>query len=407
MSLRPDDARARRPPGADRLARVLRAGLRFTEQARGTGAPTDEDASPIVRSLPTELWNEIMVHLANADDACAAATTVPQLCGTLKVLLGRFNTGPGLLDVCNRAEFWKRACEYRGWTYDSMRYVPPIDGWGDKNGLARWREQYLLFCSTAHGLTNQLYLALYSKLVGEACTRFGDMYEEEYGAAHGQGDQLASFPALYELQHIRTKAERDSPGEELRKLYNDEEPDNRLNMQYNPSSPMYSPASPPHSDYDEEDASPARLPAGMRDNGANATFGSIVNTVGACANWAMIVALDYGVADDGGDTFAFRPTPSHVLYLVSMIRNVAMVAAKHCVRIYENRPTSRDPSSVQAWQAHSHRYNQAVDEFRKIVTKPSDGVWPADREVPQKRWRLSLSFNGNVKVEEESSSFTL
>ena len=54
MSLRPDDARARRPPGADRLAHVLRAGLRFTEQARGTGVANGEAPSPSLTNPPSK-----------------------------------------------------------------------------------------------------------------------------------------------------------------------------------------------------------------------------------------------------------------------------------------------------------------------------------------------------------------
>ena len=54
MSLRPDDARARRPPGADRLARVLRAGLRFTEQARGTGVANGEAPSLALANQPSK-----------------------------------------------------------------------------------------------------------------------------------------------------------------------------------------------------------------------------------------------------------------------------------------------------------------------------------------------------------------
>ena len=54
MSLRPDDARARRPPGADRLAHVLRAGLRFTEQARGTGVANGNTPSPSLTNPPSK-----------------------------------------------------------------------------------------------------------------------------------------------------------------------------------------------------------------------------------------------------------------------------------------------------------------------------------------------------------------
>lgn len=50
MSLRQDDARARRPPDADRLVRVLRAGLSFTEQARGTGVANGEYTRPVTRA---------------------------------------------------------------------------------------------------------------------------------------------------------------------------------------------------------------------------------------------------------------------------------------------------------------------------------------------------------------------
>lgn len=411
MSLRPDDARARRPPGADRLAHVLRAGLRFTEQARGTGAPNDEYTSPLFRSLPSELWNEIMAHLANADEAC---TSVPELCGILKVLLGRYSTDPNLLDVCNSAEFWRRACEYIGWTYDSEAYVPPIDGWDGEHDLARWREQYLLFCSTAHGLTNQLYLALYRKLVRTAFTEFDSMYEKSYGHTFDEirldDDQLKSkFPAFYEFKRIKEKAASDSTwgdGQEVFELYTNKDPDNRKSMGYGytPSSPSYSPTSPSYTDYD---ATTVQLPAGMRDNGANATFGSIVNTVGECSTWAIRIAIAHGFSDDLGDTFAFDPSLRHVHYLTSMIHNVAMVGAKHCVRIYENRPTSRDPSSVQAWQAHSNRYNQVVDEFRKIVMKTPAAVWPNEHEVRQKKRKLGLSFSGNVKVDEERPDFGL
>lgn len=49
MSLRPNDARAHRPPGTDRLARVLRAGQRFVEQAQVTG----EGWHPMTASEPT------------------------------------------------------------------------------------------------------------------------------------------------------------------------------------------------------------------------------------------------------------------------------------------------------------------------------------------------------------------
>ena len=56
MSLRPDDARARRRPpgGADRLASVLWAGLRFTEQAQVTGVRNDDAPSPSLTNPPLE-----------------------------------------------------------------------------------------------------------------------------------------------------------------------------------------------------------------------------------------------------------------------------------------------------------------------------------------------------------------
>ena len=413
MSLRPDDARARRPPGTDRLAHVLRAGLRFTEQARGTGVIDDQYASPIFRSLPKDLWNEIMDQLASVDDAC---TSVAELCGILKVLLERYNPGQNFLDVCNRAEFWRTACERRGWTFDSGDYVPPIAGWGGKHDLARWREQYVLFCSTAHGLANELYLALYRKLMRMAFIEFDSLYEERYGDTFDEirlDDQLESkFPAFCEFKRIKKKAASDStwgPGQELFELYTNKDPDDRriVASTYSPSSPTYSPTSPSYADHGKKDTISTELPAGMRDGGANATFGSIVNTVGECSQWAIDVAIQYGFTDDLGNVLAFDPSLRHIHYLTSMIRNVAMVGAKHCVHIYKNRPTSRDPSSVQAWQAHSNRYNQVVDEFRKIVMKTPAAVWPIKREVSQKEWSLGKSFDGNVKVDEERPIFEL
>ena len=56
MSLRPDDAQARRRPpgGTDRLASVLWAGLRFTEQAQVTGVKNGEAPSPSLTNPPPE-----------------------------------------------------------------------------------------------------------------------------------------------------------------------------------------------------------------------------------------------------------------------------------------------------------------------------------------------------------------
>ena len=427
MSLRPDEARARQPPGTDRLARVLRAGLSFTERARATGViNNDEDASPIFRSLPSELWNVVMEQLAIADGAC---TSVPELCGILKVLLKRLSPGEDFLEVCNRPEFWKAACKHRGWTFDSADYAPPINE-GDNQELARWREQYLLFCSTSDGLANELYRALYAKLLSEGCGTVRGLYQETYGDQFSDvldSEDLLNeeFPAFYEFQSIKRNAvaaiTHEGAIKEVYELYMEVDPDNRKNGGYQPSSPIYSPTSPSYELYGSEYTAPVQLPAGYTDE-ANATFGSIVNTVGDCANWTIDVAIDTVCTDKEGmfeDVLAFDLSVRHIRYLVSMIRNVAMVGAKHVVHMYENRPGRPDPllnpADVHAWQKHSYRYNQVVIEFRKIVMETpavfhritpvtTDGREQVDMNEITQRLGLTLRL---TEVDETHTNFAL
>ena len=417
MSLRPDDARARRPPGADRLARVLRAGLRFTERARATGVPNnDEGASPIFRSLPSELWNVIMEQLAIADGAC---TSVPELCGILKVLLKRLSPGEYFLGVCDSPQFWKAACEHRGWTFDSADYAPPIKE-GDNQELARWREQYLLFCSVSGGLANKLHLALYYKLINETYGSFHNLYEETYGERfsdvwHVSERLKEEFPAYHEFESAEKKANDEytwDAMEEIIELYDKKEPDNRENYAYQPSSPT----SPPHESDDDDHTDDVQLPAGYTDE-ANATFGSIVNTVGEYANKTIDVTINSGWTEVG---LAFDPSVRHIRYLVSMIRNVAMVGAKHAVHMYENRPERPDPLNpldVHAWKAHSDRYKQVVAEFRKIAMETPAALHSVGTTLDATRWSeynvnertrlLGLTFDGNVVVDEKIANFTL
>lgn len=426
MSLRPDDAQARRRPpgGTDRLARVLWAGLRFTEQAQVTGVI--EGANPIFRSLPSELWNVVMEQLAIADGAC---TSVPELCGILKVLLKALRPQEDFLGVCNSPEFWKAACEHRGWTFDSADYAPPIKE-GDNQDLARWRGQYLLFCSTSDGLANELHRALYAKLLSEACETVRGLYQETYGGQFykvmDHEDLLnEEFSAFYEFQRIKRNAvasiSHEGAIKEVYELYTEVDPDNRDNGVYQPSSPMYSPTAPPYELDGAEYTTPAQLPAGYTDK-ANATFGSIVNTVGDCANWAIDITIDTVWTDKEDmfeDMLAFDPSVRHIRYLVSMIRNVAMVGAKHVVRMHENRPERPDPLNpldVLAWQKHSDRYTQVVAEFRKIVMETpatfnrityetfTNRREQVDMNKITERMGTTLGLKG---VDEERTNFTL
>ena len=360
-----------------------------------------------------------MEQLAIADGAC---TSVPELCGILKVLLKAIRPEEDFLGVCNSPEFWKAACEHRGWTFDSADYAPPIKE-GDNQELARWREQYLLFCSTSDGLVNELHRALYAKLLSEACEKVRDFYQETYGDQFSDvmdsEDLLKEeFPAFYEFQRIKRNAVADITHEgaidEVYELYMEVDPDNRNNGGYQPSSPTYSPTAPSY-----EYTTPAQLPAGYTDE-ANATFGSIVNTVGDCANWTIDITIDT-VCTDKEDVFedvlAFDPSERHIRYLVSMIRNVAMVGAKHVVRMYKNRPERPDPSNpldVVAWQKHSDRYTQVVAEFRKIVMKTpamfsritsvADGRREEDTNNITERMGVTL---GLTDVDETRTNFTL
>ena len=119
------------------------------------------------------------------------------------------------------------------------------------------------------------------------------------------------------------------------------------------------------------------------------------------------------------DVLAFDLSVRHIRYLVSMIRNVAMVGAKHVVHMYENRPGRPDPllnpADVHAWQKHSYRYNQVVIEFRKIVMETpavfhritpvtTDGREQVDMNEITQRLGLTLRL---TEVDETHTNFAL
>lgn len=254
MSLRPNPSRSGGPRAraTKSLDSVLAAGV-------GRGS-TDRPSSGVLLQLPNDLWEHVMQMMAEAGGGCESVT---KLCGRMTLILQRV-VGPQAGRLCNSVEFWKTACERNNFVFATTVPLhttdPSATGAQVLHSLDHWRKQYLLFCSTSHGLARSAFLRMHAHLLQILYTRQASCCKMHFMTTVGERIPEATnenafleerYAVLRKIGDVRNTAEdayKESRGAFHQLCYFTEPaPQHDRYPHYAPASPPYAPTSPSYS----------------------------------------------------------------------------------------------------------------------------------------------------------------